>query len=695
MKRKGFVFTLDALLSLLLVTIFITGIVVEESNSTVYSTYMRNQEKYLAEDTLKTLRTASLKDLVPPEVIDDWKSNGTLVSGLVTEEMTPLDIAATYWATSELYPGENLTHKAEIILGYLLNNTLGDYNYELLINNYTSPYLGRVGSNYSKASDVSQATLVMSGYAYNQTPRGYMARAYLTKLGSKENTYTIRGGYIYARTDTSNDEVIIKYVVPADAIPSDAVIDEIEWFLEPAWVGSYYEIYLNGHLIWSGLVQNNFKPSDYPTVEAALKQYFVPGQENVFEVRVYKSGYDGGEDGAQYIKISYTTSVPSTLKFPTRFYFEDVSANYGIESWKYLFVPGLLESMKVQVAVGNVSQSTPITLSFMFDQKITVDPTSCTYDSAALVKTCYWDNQTIAAALEANGYNYTQVSSRYTTLIVDAGYKNTRYNRIHLIREKSFVEASYVSGFILTAYTIDITEPILLPNQDWSRDVTITFNVPQGVTPLWVKFQFPWLYYTNYNPTQEIQISNDVIPPTDIYKHPPNPFIYALARVGYTSDTFDYQYNPLNHAIVPGSNTLHILLGDGYYIQPSNGDGELTYIIQAYAGYGSVFPKFIRDGCGGYNITYYWEGDTDPHYITAGDEPYCNVTAQDLLDGSGTYAIDDALVRLFNNLGGSGTEDDPLLVLLPESVKIDFASMGNIPGLFQPIRITLRVWRGS
>ncbi|ASJ03306.1 hydrolase [Thermococcus profundus] len=699
MKRRGFVFTLDAMLALLLVTLFVTSIAAITSENQVYSTYLRSQSKYVAQDTLMMLRTVPLNQIVPGDVVEQWEKDGTLDLDLVDPNMNPLDIVATYWATEPIYPKKDLRHKAEVILGYILNQTLSGYNYEMLINDYTSPYLRRVGGNYSKAPDVSPATLVMSGYAYNQTPRGYMARAYLTKIGSKENTYTIRGGYVYASTPNSDYPVTVRYIVPANALPSDANVEEIEWFLEPAWVDSHYDVYLNGHWIWSGNVHNNLMVSDQSGVESALKTYFVPGQRNVFEVRVYKSGYDGGEDGAQYIRIRYTTSVPSTLKFPRRFYWEDVSASYGITAWKYFFVPGDLHSLNIQISAGNVSEDDPIQLSFLFDRSIPVDPTSCTYDHDTAIKTCYWDNSTISSTLSAHGYNYKQISSRYTTVIATVGDEDTDYSpKIHLIGEQSFIEADYSVPIVLSQYTVDITEPIALPDQGFTQSFSVSFDVPSGVIPLWVTFQFPWLYYTGSNPYQRITVDNDVISPTYIHDYEsdgtgPSPFIYALARIGYTKDTYDAYYQPLKNAIAEGTNIISVSLGNGYYLEPRNGNGELTYAIQAYAGYGDVFPYFIHPGCKGYNITYYWQGDSNPHHILAGDEPYCDVTTDELLQNRTKYAVDDAIIRLFNNLGGNGTLTSPILIELPKSVNIDFASMGNIPGLFQPIQITLRVWR--
>lgn len=713
MRRRGFIFTLDALLSLILVMVVVGSMVSIIDTTNVYSTSLREGSKYKAEDVLTTLRNVPLKELVPPEILENWSREGIIESPLVNEDMSPIDIVATYWATRDIFPEKNLTHKAELILGYLLNKTLEGYYYELLINNYTSPYLRKVGANYLQALEVSPATLTLSGYAYNQTPRGYMARAYLTKLGSKENVYVVRGGYIYARTDNSNQKVVIKYIIPADAIPADASIEEIEWFLEPAWTYSNYDVYLNGQHIWSGTVSSNYKLDDTnPSGGLQLIENFLLGQQNVFEVHVYRSGYDGGEDGAQYIKIRYRTSVPSTLKFPRRFYFEDVTATYPINVWKFLIIPGLLRSLNIQVSVGNISSSEPITLRFVFDIELSITPTSCTYDNVNKIKTCYWSNTTISNALSSNGYNYTQISGKWTTIKIRAGGNWYHNPRIHLIRENSFIEADYAIGVLLTPYSIDITEPITAytaSNCDASgfpgfcRNIEWTFNVPSGAIPLWVKFQSPWLYYAGTNPSQRLRIDNPLISPTYLYCHngdgysgcsPSNPFTH-FAQFGYAAYSFDYAYNPLPNAIATGTNIIGVYLGPGYWLQPQNGHGELTYVIQAYAGYGDVFPKLIRPGCSGYNITYYWIGDASPHYITAGESPYCDVTADDLLANKTTYAVDDAIIRLFNNLGGNGTATEPLLIELPANVNIDFASMGDIPGLFEPIQITLRVWRES
>ena len=722
MRRRGFVFTLDALLSLVLVMIFVISVVsVESQGMNVYSTYMRSQNARTAQSTLELMRTASLENLVPPQKIDKWISTGVLNTTLVSPSMSPLDIAATYWAAAPVYPSANLTEKANIILGYILNSTLKGYNYQLIINNYTSPYLSRGGANYSTASDVSSATMVLTGYAYNQTPRGYMARAYLTKLGRKNNLYILRGGYIESAAPSQSRYVVIKYIIPPGDIPLNATINKITWFIEPAWTDSYYRLFINGvpvtcdgYSYWK-YVRYNDEIDDTPNdATCNLIENFDPSKQNTFEVWVYNpyyySGYNrGGEDGAQHIIINYTTTVPTTISLKHTFHFEDVSSYYGIELWKFLSVPGNITSMNIQVSVGNVSSSMPVELRFMLGTSATgilIPPTSCSYDSASSIKTCYWDNSTIYSTISSNGFSYEQISTKTTVIKVFVGDKDTYYGaRVHVISPQSYIDVDYVSDILLTQYSVDITRPINTysasncDSNGYCRDITWTFTVPDGTEPLWAFVQNPWLYYTGTTPYQKIEVSSSSVASAYIHCYgdscnPSSPFLH-LAQIGYAANTFDWKSQPLQGAISTGTNTLHVELGDGYYLQPSNGNGEYTYLLQAYAGYDGVFPQLMRLGCSGYNITYYWTGDSNPHYITAGSAPYCSITASELLAGRDRYAVDDAIIRLFNNLGGNGTQTQPILVELPPNVNIEFASMGNVPGggAAAPVVVALRIWR--
>ncbi|WP_297470087.1 hypothetical protein [Thermococcus sp.] len=226
--RRGFIFTMDAVLALLLVLVLITSLtsIVTDSNR-VYVTPLQAQNKELAQNILETLRTVPLSNLVPPTQIEVWIEDGILNLTYVTPQMPPLKIVATYWALSPKYP-EFKTY-AEEILGYLLKNLAKGYKYQLIINNYTSPYL-TFDNSYQNASDVGSATVLVSGYIANQSPRGYVAKAYLTKLVTTQEKLVgiqrvLAGGYYctYLGPSSYNDypltvsSISIEYqTVPGD-----------------------------------------------------------------------------------------------------------------------------------------------------------------------------------------------------------------------------------------------------------------------------------------------------------------------------------------------------------------------------------------------------------------------------------------------------------------------------------------------
>ncbi|NJE08959.1 hydrolase [Thermococcus sp. M39] len=724
MRRRGFVFPLDALLSLLLVMIFVMSIVAIEDNTQVYTTYMREQSKYIAEDTLTTLRTVSLKELVPPQKIEEWLADGTLNTTLVSPDMSPLEIVATYWATEPLYPSADLRHKAEVILGYILNNTLKGYNYELLINNYTSPYLRKIEANYLSTSDVSTATLTLSGYAYNQTPRGYMARAFLTKLGSKETEYTYVGMYYEAPGWTTTDYLTIKQPVPHDSIlPSDVNITEVRWLPLPKWAEvtyhytTYYtkmQLYIDGEGVtcgqfkanqwidvkkWEILVDNDpNNPETCNMLEILLKHSNL--KQHVFEIRVYNPA---GEYNPMYtagivnnfISISYTTSSFTTFRYQKRFYFDNVTSYHlPLYLGRAIFIPGNLTYMKVQLTFKNFPSGVKPVLY--------VDGYYIGTGREISPGVFVWDNATISA-----NANYSALSQTYPYIIVTAGSSLRNLDPpLQLDGENSYIEIDYIfNPVILTPYSIDLTKQVTSSDiMDSSnckynstyevtlcRDLTWGYVIPQRVSPVWTKFHFIILYNVDdLNTHMTVEISNPNITVTKIWDSS-----NSISFIGISPLTKDVNGNPIDPVFASGINYIHAYTDTAYEIAKELSSGEFTYIIQAYAGYGDVFPKLIRSGCNGYNITYYWGDSKNPNvgHVLAGNDPYCSVTVADLMTGRDTYAVDDAIIRLFNNLGGDGTSTNPLLIELPSDVNIEFASMGDIPGLLKPITITLRVWR--
>ncbi|AEC52832.1 hypothetical protein PNA2_1918 [Pyrococcus sp. NA2] len=687
--RKAFIFTLDALLSLILVVVILTSIISTESrNSPIYLTSLRTQSKLVAEDTLLMLRTVPLNEIVPPEKIKEWSDKGILDPELVDPSMSPLDIVTTYWATQDLYPQKNLRHKAEIILGYVLNKTLPDYYYELIINNYTSPYLRKIGGNYSKALEVSPATLIMSGYAHNKTPRGYVARAYLTRVTTiREELYgwmrVLAGAYSYY-DDYNRISITREIELPPDAIilASDGKFVARE--------DEKITLYINGNRVTSdfdkinvGDLTSYLKPGNNViklVFSATGSQSEIGSASGTTMYVKYKSQYLGVEDPGK-IKIYNVTS-------------EETGIMYLLE----LFVPGDITSIYMRFKVQGVNT---VRLYYGLGRRLTLLLTK-TPENGIVEFTDDEIRDAVNRKICGGRNCYDEFKKNLSKMVFDfvIGF-DAKYNsekgewkydgrdndrvgkRVIYGYPDSVVIIRYKPKIVITRYSIPIS--IYFPYGDPRvsyprRGLRVEYYLPPVAEPWYADFWVGYTFFINSETTTQNLYENGKL----FYSGPLGR--YAI-RVAYTK-LYEWM-------MVPGkSNIFEIKMrGGDSYVRDGETRGVIKYFIQGYAGYGDIFPKLIREGCRGYNITYYWVGDTSPQHVLAGEEPYCSVTADELLVGRKIYAVDDAIIRLFNNLGGNGTRTSPLLVKLPSNVMIDFASMGNIPGLFEPIRITLRVWR--
>ncbi|CAI1492407.1 conserved protein of unknown function [Thermococcus nautili] len=708
--RRGFVFTLDAVLALFLVLIMITAITTAESQvQSVYKTKMRMGELGDANAMLKLLRTVPLSQLVPASVIQDWESGPDPVLNLtlVTPDMSPLEIAATYWAVSPIYPGQDYRKKASVILGYILNSTLRGYNYELLINNWTNAFMSKGAYNYSLAKDVSSATLVLSGYAYNQTPRGYVARAFLSKLKAKVTSYVYQGDYI--ATQHSGKQIQITYIIPTSQFPSNTTILNVAWYVEPAYTFSYYDVYLNGQSLddclssSSGLVGYGDKltSDSCPELVTLVQNAVDSGSDSEFTAVVYKSNQISGEDGAQYIVINYSTSQASTFRYPHHYYFADVRANDSIHIEKYVFVPGNLTDLSIKIAGEHIK--------FV---KASIRVYGIDSESFTLINEGGYfvaDNATLASVVEQMGFNYSDLSGTYFTILLNVTWDGL--GELHLDGRNSYVYADYIPFTAMSLYSVDITRIISnysnkteYDDTGFYRDVYWYWDIPEYATPLYTTFQFPWLHIIGPNSPCMQRVSILMNSSTNswetLYYAPTyNTFISAFARWGYTRVTRDYQGNPIENALHGGLNSLHLEFGSCYYVSPENALASVVYLLNAYAPYGNVKPYLMQGypNIKAYNLTYAYDvgGSVEYGSIIVGDTKaiasgeYANITACQL--DPDKYAVDDAVLRLFKNLGGDGCTK-PVLVDLGDTM-ISYVSLPGVPRSISPITVTLRIWR--
>ena len=724
--RRGFVFTLDAILSLVLVMIFVTSIVnVLDQSNNVYSTYLRSENRYTAESVLLSLRTVPLNQLVPESVVANWTEKGILDTRIVSPDMSPLDVVATYWATAPIYPDLNLTHKAEIILGYILNRTLPGYDYQLIINNYTGPYLTKAKANYSLASDVSSATVIINGYAYNQTPRGYMARAYLTRATYVRSDLfgwmrVLAGGF--SSSGYSNSLNVVSTInIPTDSQKDiyEANGNFVHRFLEQE------DVYINGKHV----PLSNTEPN-----APDIRKYLVPGK-NIIRMYFHDSAYYGsyyrytigiGSGTTMYVKYksnSLRTNNPGLIKV------YNVTSEYtGFIYLLESFVPGNITGInmvfKVKGAqVVRLYYGLGARLYLLLEKKI--DPNS--------VQTVEFTNSEIKNALASIGVSYKNLSKMVFDFVVaiDAKYYTSdgqfhyggasyysyscptsecggERERVLYGYPDSYVQISYIPRTVITRYSIPLSIPIGYDTPTYSgytgyhcggdtyKTMTIKYNLPPNAIPWYADL---WVGYCFDNSTTQYLKENG----NTFYSGPNG--VYAL-RIAY-SKIYPWMMRP-------GSNTFTAELktgvnngGTSFRYQATR--GIIKYFIEAYAGYGDVFPYMLQGypTYRGYNLTYYYSNGTNTNegHILVGDPPYKPISVDDL--NPLKYAVDDAVLRLFNNLNYiddknpgewrippyDGSQQNPIDVYLPESVKIEISSMGNIPGMFTPVQITLRIWR--
>lgn len=709
--RRGFVFTLDAVLTLFLVLIMITAITTAESQvRSVYSSSLRIGELEDANAMLNLLRTVPLSQLVPADVVQSWESGADPILNLtlVTPDMSPLEIAATYWAVNPLYPSKNYREKASIILGYILNSTLKGYNYELLINNWTNAFMSKGVYNYTAARDVSAATLVLSGYAYNQTPRGYVARAYLSKLRAKVTTYTYQGDYV-ATVDGSR-RIQITYVIPTSQFPVNSTILDVKWYLEPAYTYSYYDVSLNGQSLDGCLPRYGLVDYGYEIASSScsgmldLVQNAVDGREDSnFTAWVYKRYHVSGEDGAQHIIITYSTSQASTFRYPHEYYFADVRANDSVYIEKYVFVPGNLTELSVKITGQNIrSISAKLRVYGIESREFPL-----TEDNGYFVA----DNSTLAEIVDEMGFNYSDLSGTYFTIIFRVTWDG--WGELHLDGRNSYIYADYVPFTAMSLYSVDITQLIddytVDPSKEYYNsgfygDVRWDWNLPDYATPLYTTFQLPWLHILgSYSPCEQkvsILMNATTNSWVTLYDAPIyNTFIDAFARWGYTRVTRDYLGNPVQNALHGGLNSFHLEFGRCYYVSPEHTLASVVYLLNGYAPYGNVKPYLMQGypDVRAYNLTYAYNvsGGVEYGSIIVGDNKaveggeYVNITACDLK--ADDYAVDDAILRLFRNLGGDGCSK-PVRVDLGDTI-INYVALPGIPRSISPITVTLRIWR--
>jgi len=690
MKRRGFVFTLDALLSLVLVLIVVTSITVtEESAFQSYSYVMRLNNVYTAEDIITVLSQAPLNSLVNESVIANWTASGVLNESLyVSPSMPPLKIALTYWALSNVSPYNtlNLLDKARTILDYVITHNFPGYGFELSVNSTLIASRG----NASLASDVTTASTVMSGFQRGKKPFGYVSRAYLTYA---QHFYSQLIGIQRLVAGGPSNTIYVK--VPVN-LPPDAVNISAR--------GAFYARIIPSNDIYLS-VTNESGTYTYGNLgygsKVDLSDYIGPGNNTLnFEIT---SGYasEVGFGSGSVLLVSYTTNSTS-VQSPNKIDLYDVvSDNYGFVQFVTVVPTGNITNMSVYLQASGID-----TVRLYYSNGTSICDTGLSKSFVSGI--AYFSPSEIEQGLAQCGVTYSDLNKKAFTIILafDAEWSQ-RYSRFiyyygsqrHLYGfGKSFVEVAVKSKLQTIQYGIPLSIPLYPGEFTYSQRTSfsssvykvmdVSYTLPSKAIP-WYADYWTAIEYTG-TPSGTLSFSENNVP---IITGPLN---YYLYRFGYA------KYN--SSILVNGTtNTFEAESTSNYYgFRENETWGNVYYFLQAYAPYGKSF-KYLLQGYpdyNGYNLTYWAElygSSSAPveRHMLVGSAPYLNITINDL--NPTDYAVDDAIIRLFSklavsNTGRPGTYDNPLSVLLPKSVRMDFSAM-TAPSLFVPVPIELKLWR--
>ncbi len=717
--RRGFIFTLDAML--MLIPIFIITI-------TVYNAI--SEAKYLEEEQFATLAREKLCE----QTMSVLEKSGVLES-----------IAQAY----ALNDTERLRNIIENELKPLIPAHL---NFSIKIENDTY-------SSGTSQEFLCSASRVITGYAKGKPALGYMARAYLTKIRSKTEKEVI--GWQRVLTSSCAGESQVEYVciceprfwcfllpkcweriLTCNGEENNLIINHTFFLPDDfdrttatnSWLRILPRIPKYGNAKCEQVcinVNGNNRGCASPGEVNNIEDYLVSGK-NYITTTINTTGYcnnlavELGTGSGSILYLEYQTSQMFT-GYSTRTYLYNVQSQCVIKYQNSLFVPGNITRIHIRVKTKNIDK---VYLAYTWGAN--VYPLLNKTPIGGIVE---FNDTEIRTALESYGFSYENISGKVFNLNlyfdVDPNtYENesknlSLYVSCHGTKNRyiygypeSFIEILYDPSIITTSlYMIDI--PVTLDDYeawgaservyfyDYYENVKWYYTFPNNSIPWYLDIWLASLWSGNVN--KQNFYDNDYLiygtnkgDPVDIY----------LIRFAYT------KFN--ESMMIPGKTNYFYAQGQGNWqgfhgFAPVDNQGNpfsygiFKYLISAYVPYGQVFSE---EG-GGYNLKVYYDmnGDNVPEgSINIPVKGGGSVIDVEDLDPE-NRAVDDAVLRLLdvmnykNDENGEnilnnkyqdasprdGSRDNPVDIELTEEIRIESVSMGGIPELYTPITVTLRI----
>jgi len=184
--RKGFVFTTDVLIGLILLVMIITTVSLFEFES-VLPEKEYERLNYLSNDILNSLSYLEVRNVQDKPTIKRLIEDGSLTD--LDLDKSVLDLIASFWYNETALSREI----AQNISREVLEGLTDDICINITVDGETI---------YNSSSDVptdfvAVAGMIETGYIPGKPAYGYIARAFLTSITNKEDSsFVYYGGYV-------------------------------------------------------------------------------------------------------------------------------------------------------------------------------------------------------------------------------------------------------------------------------------------------------------------------------------------------------------------------------------------------------------------------------------------------------------------------------------------------------------------
>jgi len=495
------------------------------------------------------------------------------------------------------------------------------------------------------AKNIETTRQTISGITKGNQTIGFVAKSWLKKIKSKRTTFVMKGDLMCGKWATYSwgeyCGVTPTSVYYRFKIPENATIEKAVWLFEPAWVGQSVTLFVNNYVVYNGVV-------NYFTI------INITNRTQIGNNTAWLTSAWAGEDGASHIAVQYSTPDLQTFNYEEFYPLHPMSTTAILYQEKSLFIPNPITLINVSI---NTTKKTQ--LSFRKGAKNFTIGTKDPVNSRVI-----FTNAEISNALNSNGLNYSNLSSEYFFFVIKIGIGTTTSA---FLGENSYIQIQSEKPEIPFG-AIDITNEIKIKEQSnfWTdtfyRDLVWEFNLPRNSIPIVADWKLGWL--TSGTSAQKATANNIIL-----YNSPPDPFINAFGRFGYTPAK-------ANGLFQEGKNNFTLHFGNEYGVSNTSSYAMLTYAIKNFVNYGSAFEK--AQG-GKKNIEF--ENGFSKEFIIG--------NSTDIWDPE-IDAIDESVERLLAQLD-SDSNGKMDLILDEDNFEIEKLDISKVPYLWST-EVQIRIW---